>query len=71
MFSCRKVGRGPEGLLLDGTDAGVDSFGELAATAAGVVQVGVLDNDALGSLPGVSTVAAVDLVGARACTSAS
>jgi hypothetical protein len=45
-FSCRIVGRQAEGLLVAGMDAGIDSFGELAATAAGIVPVGVFDDDA-------------------------
>jgi hypothetical protein len=64
MFSCGIVGRGTEGSLVAGMDAGVDSFGKLAATAAGVVLVDVLDDDSFGSLLGVSTVAFAGLGGA-------
>jgi hypothetical protein len=57
IFSCGIVGWGAEGLLVAGMDAGVDSFGELAATAAGIVPVGVFDDDAFESSLRVSTVA--------------
>jgi hypothetical protein len=67
MFSCGIVGRGTEGSLVAGMDAGVDSFGKLAATAAGIVLVDVLDDDSFGSLLGVSTVAFAGLGGDRAC----
>jgi hypothetical protein len=50
-----------------GMDAGVDSFGELAATAADIVPVGVFDDDAFGGLLGVSTVAPWRLGGAGSC----
>jgi hypothetical protein len=56
-----------EGSLVAGMDAGVDSLGELAASAAGIVLVGVFDDDSFGSLLGVSTVAPAGLGGARAC----